>query len=49
MRACFENFGHLWLALGLNPLNHSVGSKVLLKARSKSASIETLIDLVAYL
>jgi len=27
MRECFGNFGHLWPALGRNPLTHSVGSK----------------------
>jgi len=27
MRACFGNVGHLWLALGPNPLTHSIGSK----------------------
>jgi len=27
MRACFGNFGHLWLALGPNPLTHSIDSK----------------------
>jgi len=26
-KACFENFSHLWPALGLNPLTHSCGSK----------------------
>jgi len=26
-KACFENFGHLWPALGPNPLTHSFGSK----------------------
>jgi len=46
MRACFGNFGHLWPALGPNPFNWL---KVLLKTRSKSASIESLIDLLAYL
>jgi len=46
MRACFGNFGHLWPALGHNPF---YWLKVLLKTRSKSASIEPLIDLLAYL
>jgi len=27
MRACFEIFGHLYLALGSNPLTHSFESK----------------------
>jgi len=26
-KACFENFSHLWLVLGPNPLTHSFGSK----------------------
>jgi len=26
-KACFGNFGLLWLALGPNPLTHSFGSK----------------------
>ena len=49
MRVCFRDFGHLWPALGPNPLTQSIGLKVLLKTRSKSASIEPLIDLLAYL
>jgi len=27
MRACFQIFGHLYLALSPNPLTHSIGSK----------------------
>jgi len=27
MRACFQIFGHLYLALGPNPLTHSLESK----------------------
>jgi len=27
MRTCFGNFGHLWPALGPNPLTHSIGAK----------------------
>ena len=33
MRACFGNFGHLWPALGPNPLTHSIGSNFCLKLR----------------
>jgi len=27
MTPCFGNFGHVWPALGPNPLTHSIGSK----------------------
>ena len=46
-KAFFGNFTHLWPALGPNPLLFWL--KVLLKTRSKSASIEPFIDLLAYL
>jgi len=44
----FWKFGRLWPALGPNPLTHSFDI-LLLKTRSKSTSIEPLIDLLAYL
>jgi len=48
MRACFQIFGHLYMVLGPKPLTHSFES-VFLKTRPKSASIEALIGLPAYL
>jgi len=41
-------FGHLCLALGAIQMGHFLDSKVQLKTRSKSTSIEPLIDFLAY-
>jgi len=44
MSACFGNSGHLWLDQG--PIDPFYWLKVLLKTRSKSTSMEPLIDLL---
>ena len=50
-KACFENFSLLWPALGPKPLTHSFGSEFCWtrKTKSRSASIDPWIDLLAYL
>jgi len=56
MRACFGNFGHQACfgdfghhGPGPQRIDPFYWLKVLLKTRSKSASIEPLVDLLAYL
>ena len=46
--ACFHYFGQVYLALGVNPTNHSL-AQVFGKTRTWSASLEPLIGFLAYL